>query len=697
MGALLWRMSEPLSPSIVKGAGHKELPAYLANGVVGLRVRDNPLAAGMALVNGFSGLHPEKKIEAAAVAPYPLAGNLAIDGVWLSDVPHQVTVVDQGYDFANGELTSRLRFATDSATAEVEVLTFCCRHQPTLVAQEITVRTDAACEIKLQAMVDPAKVHGRLAARTLKTPGSEAKDVDGSLLWESEGSYATCGIALITELVGNEARPETPGGGDHGPLVTQYGLKTRAGKVYRLRQIASLVPSAMHSQPDRQAERLGALGAHYGFEKLREANRAEWAELWKGRILLHGADREWQARADAAFFYMNCSVHASSPASTSMFGLATWHDYHYYYGHVMWDIETFSVPPLLLLQPDAAAALLQYRMRSLEGARSNAQIMGRSGIQFPWESAPTSGYEAAPSPGTAAWHEDHVSLDVALAFAQYVHVTGDGNFLRDRAWPVLHGVADWIASRACKSKRGYEIRRSMGIAERKTECDNEAFTMLSARAVLQEALAAARKLDRMPGAQWEEIAANLVLPLRDGMLISHDAFRANEEKAATPSPLMALFPLDGQLDPDVAAATADYYLGRWNEYIGSPMLSAFYGVWAARTGDRALSLRMLEEGYGKFITGRFLQTLEYRPDKFPEQPMAGPFFANMGGFLMSLLQGFPRLVATDGDPQSWAQGPVVLPRGWKSIEVERLWLRGRAARLVAAQGKAAQITFLSRS
>ena len=33
----------------------------------------------------------------------------------------------------------------------------------------------------------------------------------------------------------------------------------------------------------------------------------------------------------------------ASPASTSMFGLATWHDYHYYYGHVMWDIKVRRV------------------------------------------------------------------------------------------------------------------------------------------------------------------------------------------------------------------------------------------------------------------------------------------------------------------------------------------------------------------
>jgi hypothetical protein len=363
----------------------------------------------------------------------------------------------------------------------------------------------------------------------------------------------------------------------------------------------------------------------------------------------------------------------------------------------MWDIETFSLPPLLFLQPEAVTALLHYRLRSLEGAHSNAQCMGRRGIQFPWESAPTSGEEAAPSPGTAAWHEDHVSLDVALAFARYVHVTGDGNFLRDKTWPVLHGVADWITSRSHRTRRGFEIRRSMGIAERKSACDNEAFTMLSARAVLAEALAAARRLKRPPGAQWEEIAAHLVLPLRDGMLVSHDAFRANEEKAATPSPLMALFPLDSALDPEVAAATADYFLGRWQEYVGSPMLSALYGVWAARRGDRALSLRLLEEGYGRFIAGRFLQTLEYRPDKFPEQPMAGPFFANMGGFLLSLLLGFPRLVPGSGDPESWARGEIVLPRGWKAIEVERLWLRGRPARLVAAQGKITEIKFIGRS
>ena len=70
-----------------------------------------------------------------------------------------------------------------------------------------------------------------------------------------------------------------------------------------------------------------------------------------------------------------------------MFGLAYWPDYHYYHGHVMWDIETFVVPPLTLLVPDAARAILDYRIRHLEAAKLNARLTGRTGALYPWEGA----------------------------------------------------------------------------------------------------------------------------------------------------------------------------------------------------------------------------------------------------------------------------------------------------------------------
>jgi trehalose/maltose hydrolase-like predicted phosphorylase len=658
----------------------------MSNGVVGLRVRDNPLTPGMTLLSGFSGQHPERKIEAAAFAPYPIAGDICLGGVWMSDAPQHVRIVDQAYDFLTAELTTRLKFKVGDIQAKIVVMAFCSREQPTVVCQEISIEVNVACDIRVRAKIDLSGIEGRALRYNRDTPGEAKPACDGSLLWESAGAISTCGVAYVTELLGGDVEPQRPPLDGEG-LRSEYAWRARRGRTFKLRQLVSLVPSALHHQPDYQAGRLIAMAADIGFDAIRKNNRACWAELWKRRIRLVGAEKRWQAMADAAFFYLMSSAHTSSPSSTSMFGLATWHDYHYYFGHVMWDIETFCVPPLIFLQPDAAQNILDYRSRNLEAAHNNARLMGRRGLQFPWESAPSSGEEAAPMPGSAAWREDHASLDIARAFALCADVTGDDAFLRDKAWPVLSGVAEWIKSRVTKRRGKYEIRSSMGIAERKSPSDNSVFTNMSARIILRDTISAAKQLDRKIDPTWQKIADKLVVPKRGKVVISHDAFRVDEEKAATPDPLMGVFPLGFNFDHETERATLSYYLKLAKPYIGSPMLSALYGVWAARSGNRQLSLDLLERGYGRFCKGRFMQTLEYREDVFPEQPPAGPFFANLGGFLLGLILGFPRIEPGPDEPQNWCKGSVVLPAGWRAIEIDCVWIRGGAWRLSATQGE----------
>ena len=110
-------MSMPISPPPVTSGGSDDLPAYVSNGLIGLRILDIPLLPGITLVNGYSGLHPVVQVEAAAEAPYPLAGDLEVDGIWLTTAPHQAEFVDQAYDFGTGELTTRFRFHASSASA----------------------------------------------------------------------------------------------------------------------------------------------------------------------------------------------------------------------------------------------------------------------------------------------------------------------------------------------------------------------------------------------------------------------------------------------------------------------------------------------------------------------------------------------------------------------------------------------------
>src|ERR687886_193545 len=116
-----------------------------------------------------------------------------------------------------------------------------------------------------------------------------------------------------------------------------------------------------------------------------------------------------------------------------MFGLAYWPNYHYYRGQVMWDIETFAFPPLLLTSPQAAKALLQYRLERLPAAEHNAAMHGYRGLHFPWASGPRHGDEAIRTDAPIVLFEQHVGMSVALAFARYVHATGDEEFLRASA------------------------------------------------------------------------------------------------------------------------------------------------------------------------------------------------------------------------------------------------------------------------
>ncbi|RZJ45970.1 MAG: glycoside hydrolase family 65 protein [Brevundimonas sp.] len=677
----------PINPPEARGPRNGDLPAYVGNGLIGLRVREQPLQAGMTIVSGFAGEHPERRIEAAVPAPYPLAGDLALNNVWISDQPSTVSNLVQAYDFATGELTSAFRFEAAGVVAEVEVLTFASRSAPSIVLQEIHVQVDHPCDLALRAVVETSGLRGRVIRRRTDTPGEPEPACDGSILWESEGGLSTCGFALATALTGGEADRSVQTWDSSGPLRTEYRLRARSGRSVRLRQMVAVLPSVLHDRPDEEAVRRVARAQASGFETLRRRNREAWAEIWKGRIVVHGAEPEHQALIDAAVFYLNCSTHKASPSATSIFGLATWHDYNYYFGHVMWDVDAFCVPPLLFFQPDAARAMLDFRTRGRDAARLIARLSGRDGLQFPWEAAPLSGQEASPGGGDGAAHEDHGSLHTARAFGLYADVTGDDAFLNADAWPVLSGVADWIVSRTTRTRRGLEILRATGPAEVPEPPDNDAFTTMAAIQVLRRAVRAAEQTGRTAPPGWAMTADDLYLPVRsDSVIAAHDDFRVSEPKGATPSPLAGLFPYDHPASERERDKTLDFYLEHWAEYVGAPMFPALYTTWAAMAGDRHLSLKLFETGYAAYDQGRFHQCLEYRPDHPDSQVKAGPFFANLGGMLMGLMLGLTGLIIDDGDPQSWPRRPVVLPEGWTAIEIGRVWVRGRPMRLRASQG-----------
>ena len=645
-------MLAPINPAPVNEARTDALPAYLSNGMIGLRVREIPLHNGSATVNGYSGEDPTAHVESTPFAPYPLGGDLRLGQTWLSSAP-LVQFESQSYDFSCGELHTTFTFAAEGVTARVQALTFCSRSLPTLVLQEITVQVDTACDLGMRAAVDPTGIPGHWVSRTVRTPGSSKQVVDGALRWESLGGISQVGVAYTTELLGaKDAQPTYAEWQEQGPLVTTYTVHAEPSHRYILRQTTSMIPSTIHHAPDQQASRMAWLGRHQGFESVRQENREAWADLWRGRIHLKGAERRWQALADAAFYYLHSSVHPSSPCATSPYGLATWYNYTYYYGHIMWDLETFTYPALVFTYPEAAHAMLEYRVQRLPAARSNAKMYGYGGLQFPWQSNASTGDESTPLQSPNSVYEQHTSLDVAFAFAQYAYATGDQGFIHDAVWPVLEGVAGWVTSRATKTSRGYEILRMTGPAEEKGPVNNNAYVNMAATVALRAASDCARRLGYSPPGEWERMAGALALARdpRSGAILNYDGYTPDQPGGATPSAAAAFYPLSYRSTPEEEHATLRYYLDLAPEYLGRPMLSPMYGVYAARLGDRRLAAELFERGYAVFEQQPFNNPSE-TPDGKP--PLAGPFFANLGGFLMACLFGLPGLTLGPGEPQTW--------------------------------------------
>ena len=97
-------MPVPLSPPAVTTRAVEALPPYVSNGVVGLRYPGLPHLPGTTMVNGFAGRNPDDGVEGFARAPFAIATDVQLDGVWASAAPEWVRFRRQQYDFSTGEL-----------------------------------------------------------------------------------------------------------------------------------------------------------------------------------------------------------------------------------------------------------------------------------------------------------------------------------------------------------------------------------------------------------------------------------------------------------------------------------------------------------------------------------------------------------------------------------------------------------------
>lgn len=439
---------------------------------------------------------------------------------------------------------------------------------------------------------------------------------------------------------------------DSNMHLMKFSKSLKAGETYTFSVIGSSITSAHHDDPLNEAERLTIFARLEGHDRLLKFHNQAWDELWKSDIKIEG-DAQTQQDIHSMLYHLYSFSRAGTAFSPSPMGLSGLG----YNGHVFWDTEVWMYPALLVLHPEIAKSLVEYRFERLEAARKNAFSHGFKGAMFPWESAGT-GVEETPVWALSGPFEHHITADVANAAWNYYCVTQDKTWLRERGWPILSATADFWASRIERNGAGhFDIKNVVAADEWAENVDNNAFTNAAAKVNLQNAAAAAKLLGISSNSDWALVAQNIpILKLPNGVTQEHASYHGEGIKQGDVN--LLAYPLKTITDPNQIKKDLTYYETRIpNE--GTPaMTQAIFALLYSRLGDGEKAYHWFKESYEPNLVPPFRVIAETKGG-------TNPYFATgAGGILQSLLMGFGGLdITSNGITQIKSK----LPAKWKSV------------------------------
>lgn len=623
----------------------------VANGMIGIVSSAEPLKVKDVVLNGVFDHYQRGRVSNILKTFNHVNMNLDVDGQRVG--PAHISNYHQTLNLYKAELTTRFDVG-DKLSVQQTIMAL--RHMPytALVMVELKALKDVTV-VPMSVIEAPnhlMDVHNTYSEIdrphvTIPLLTSVGRSPSG------KHTVAVSNSIIFTESHGHE--PDLiHEDWDYNMHLMKFKKMLKAGETYRFSVVASATSTEHYQDPINEAERLTIFAKLEGTERLLQRHEAEWAKLWKSDIVLEG-DPQTQKDIRFALYHLYSFSREGTAYSLSPMGLSGLG----YNGHVFWDTELWMYPPLLVLQPDIARSILEYRFNRLEAARQNAFSHGFKGAMFPWESS-DEGSEDTPVWALPGPFQHHITGCVGWAFWKYYQVTKDKAWLRDRGYPVLKEVADFWASRVERKGPGqYEINNVIGANEWQENIDNNAFTNGMAITVLRYATQAAKELGLTPDPDWEHVAQNIpILKFPDGVTRENATYDGVDIKQADVN--LLAYPLEIVSDRTQVEKDLKYYEPRISSQgpaMGSSVLSTLH----SRLGDTEKALANFKKSY--------------KPNEVPpfnvlaETPGGtNPYFATgAGGMLQSVLFGFGGLQISDSGIIQIKTG---LPKGWKSLTLK---------------------------
>ncbi|MDB5127602.1 glycoside hydrolase family 65 protein [Mucilaginibacter sp.] len=622
-----------------------------ANGMIGIVSSPEPFKVKNVVLAGAYDLYGRGRVSNFLNSFNLLNMYLEVDGKRLD--AKMVSNMKQELDMQHAAMTTTFDYGDK---ASIKYTYYSLRQLPFTVLMDVAITAKKAINITAASVMEAPDALKEVQNYyneidrphvTISLLTSTAKSPTGKLQLSASTSF------LFNEEHGKEPRVIHEMW-DNNMHLMKFSRAIAAGQTYKYGVTGSSTTSAHHADPLNEAERLTIFAKLEGRDRLIQFHNKAWDELWKSDIQIEG-DAQAQQDIHSMLYHLYSFSRAGTALSPSPMGLSGLG----YNGHVFWDTDIWMFPAMLILHPEIAKSMVEYRFERLENARKNAFSHGYKGAMYPWESADT-GVEETPVWALSGPFEHHISADVALAAWSYYCVTQDKQWLRDKGWPILSATADFWASRVERNGAGhYDIKNVVAADEWAENIDNNAFTNAAAQANLMNATAAAKILGMQADSDWVNVANNIpILKMANGVTQEHAQYKGEGIKQADVN--LLAYPLKTITDPAQIKKDLEYYETRVpNE--GTPaMTQAVFALLYARLGNGNKAYHFFKDGYEPNLNPPFRVIAETKGG-------TNPYFATgAGGIVQSLLMGFGGLDIT---PAGIVQIKSKLPSNWKSLKI----------------------------
>jgi len=401
--------------------------------------------------------------------------------------------------------------------------------------------------------------------------------------------------------------------------------------------------------------------------KLHGEHVAAWRRRWDyGRIEVSG-DLALAQVVNSSLYYIRSSIRHDWPHGLSPGGLSS----DGYSGHSFWDMETWMYPPLLMLEPESAKTVLQYRFDRREHAKRKARECGNlhqsycppgyqskvapEAMMFPWESAHTGADVQYWGGRLGPWgrFEQHITGDISFAAQQYWYVSKDRDWLRHVGMPLVNGSASFYFARLEYMKRdgdSFNYRKVMGPDEYSWPVDNSGYTNAVARKALLFAYEAAYELGFTGHPYWDfqYRAEKLYIPFTwgvPGMPQRPGGFHPEYEgfpkpgrrpQAKQADTILLAYPLGVSTNRETNLNDLMYY-ERITDPSGPAMTWSVFAINWFGAKNYQKSTGHFRKGFAN-AQAPFGVWTEF-PSSAPNYPGCINFITGAGGFLQSLVYG----------------------------------------------------------